>query len=67
MIIIQLNGIPLELSDGTTLADLIASLQDVPAALATGLNGDFIAREQRAAHVLRHGDQVMTFQPITGG
>ena len=67
MIDICLNGEALQLADGTTLAALIASLDQVPAALATAVNGDFVPRAQRLACCLQPGDAVTTFQPITGG
>ena len=53
MICITLNGQTRELSAGQTLADLIAALDAPPQA--------------RAGCLLREGDAVFTFQPITGG
>ena len=67
MISIRLNQDALQLQDGATLATLVASLDKPPAALATAVNGDFVPREQRGQCVLRDGDVVMTFEPITGG
>jgi sulfur carrier protein len=67
MITIQLNQQRVELADDVTLAHLVASLGKTPAALATAVNGDFIARERREQQVLRDGDIVLTFEPITGG
>ncbi|WP_427912874.1 sulfur carrier protein ThiS [Ramlibacter sp. MMS24-I3-19] len=67
MIAIRLNQDTLQLPDGATLATLVASLDKPPAALATAVNGDFVPRDQRGQHVLRDGDAVMTFEPITGG
>jgi sulfur carrier protein len=64
---ITLNGEARELAPGATLADLVAALGQPPQALATAVNGDFVAREARAQRPLRDGDQVFTFQPITGG
>jgi sulfur carrier protein len=64
---ITLNGEPLQLEPGATLADLIASLGQAPQALATAVNGEFVPREQRADRSLSDGDAVLTFQPITGG
>jgi sulfur carrier protein len=64
---ITLNGEPREIEPGTTLADLVAALGQAPQALATAVNGDFVAREARAGVELRAGDAVFTFQPITGG
>ena len=67
MIAITVNGQAREVAEGSTLADLIAQLAASPQALATAVNGDFVARDLRAAHLLKPGDQVFTFQPITGG
>ena len=67
MIAITVNGQAREVAEGSTLADLVAQLAASPQALATAVNGDFVARDVRAAHLLKPGDQVFTFQPITGG
>lgn len=67
MIKIRLNKDTLELDDGATLAVLVARLDKPPAALATAVNGDFVPRDARPQRVLRDGDEVLTFEPITGG
>lgn len=67
MITVQLNQDRVQLPEGATLESLIASLPHAPSALATGVNGEFVARDQRAARPLRDGDVVTTFMPITGG
>ena len=67
MIEIRLNQDSVRLPEGATLASLVASLDKPPASLATAVNGEFVPREQRAAHPLHDGDVVMTFEPITGG
>ena len=64
---ITLNGQPRSIDSGRTLADLVASLDAAPQALATAVNGEFVPREARAQCVLREHDAVFTFQPITGG
>jgi sulfur carrier protein len=64
---ITVNGHPRQVPADSNLADLVAALADSPQALATAVNGEFVAREARAACVLRDGDAVFTFQPITGG
>jgi sulfur carrier protein len=66
-ITLTVNGQPRELPQGSSLADLVASLSESPQALATAVNEQFVAREQRAACLLHEGDAVFTFQPITGG
>lgn len=64
---ITLNGEPRTVAEGDTLADLVAALGQPPQALATAINGEFVARAARAATPLKEGDAVFTFQPITGG
>ncbi len=67
MMSITVNGQPREVPAGSSLADLVAQLADTPQALATAVNQEFVARDARAARLLQAGDQVFTFQPITGG
>ncbi len=67
MISIVLNGQSREVPAGSSLADLVTQLVDTPQALATAVNQEFVARDARAARILQAGDQVYTFQPITGG
>ena len=64
---ITLNGEPRTIAEGETLADLVAALGQPPQAVATAVNGEFVARAARAETNLRDGDAVFTFQPITGG
>ena len=64
---VTLNGEPRQLQSGATLADLVASIGEQPLALATAVNGEFVPRDARAQTLLREGDAVFTFQPITGG
>lgn len=64
---ITLNGEERSVVDGATLADLVATLAEQPASLATAVNAEFVPREARAQLRLREGDAVFTFQPITGG
>lgn len=64
---ITLNGAAQPCAPGTTVADLIAHLHVAPEAVATAVNGCFLARSQRAGHMLQAGDSVTTFQPIEGG
>jgi len=61
----------LNLPAGCTLAQALDQLLlrlDKPLdAVATAVNGEFVSRGQRAAHVLNDGDTVLCFSPITGG
>jgi sulfur carrier protein len=64
---VSVNGEAREVPAGCTLALLLKQMEAVPEAVATAINGDFVPRSERAARVLREGDAVMCFQPITGG
>ncbi len=66
-ITVLLNGERREVEAGATLADLVAAKDQPPQWLATAVNGEFVARDMRAARQLREGDAVFTFEPITGG
>ena len=66
-ITITVNGTRLDVALGSTLADFVASIRRPPQALATAVNGDFVARDARQQYRLNDGDAVFTFQPITGG
>jgi sulfur carrier protein len=66
-VVITLNGEPLQLPQGQTLAELLHQQQICPDSVATACNGQFVPRALRAAHPLRAGDTVLCFQAITGG
>ncbi|MDR1967079.1 MAG: sulfur carrier protein ThiS [Burkholderiaceae bacterium] len=66
-ITVLLDGQPRRLPAATTLAALIEQLGHAPERVGTAVNGDFVARSQRAARVLTEGEQVLLFQPIVGG
>lgn len=63
---ITLDGRPHAVPLGSTLADLVAALGHAPAAVATAVNGVFVARAART-HILQPGDAVLLFQAIVGG
>ncbi|MEF7617426.1 sulfur carrier protein ThiS [Aquincola sp. MAHUQ-54] len=64
---VTLGGEPHPLLPGDTLAALLQRLGHAPEAVATAVNGAFVARALRDSHVLRDGDQVHCFKPIVGG
>lgn len=67
MTTISLNGATHQLDPGATLVELLSLMGQSPQSLATAVNGEFVAREARGERILRDGDVVFTFQPITGG
>jgi sulfur carrier protein len=66
-ITLMLDGQPHRMASGGTLAALVESLGHAPNQVSTAVNGNFVARGQRAEHVLQNGDAVLLFQPIVGG
>lgn len=64
---IQLNGEPLELADGQTIAGLIAQLDLTGRRVAVELNLDIVPRSQHANTVLADGDRVEVVHAIGGG
>jgi sulfur carrier protein len=64
---ITVNGEARAVPETATLADLVNALGEAPQALATAVNGEFVPRTARNGVLLRDGDAVFTFQPITGG
>lgn len=64
---IQLNGEPLELPDGQSVADLLQRLDLVGGRLAVELNRDIVPRSQHATTLLAEGDQVEVVHAIGGG
>lgn len=64
---VTLNGQPHLLEEALSLAELLARLGHAADSLATAVNGEFVARGQRAQRLLQPGDQVTCFQPIVGG
>jgi sulfur carrier protein len=62
-----LDGKPHRVLAGSTLADLIQFLGHQPEAVSSAVDGQFVARAERARHVLSAGASVMLFKPIVGG
>ena len=66
-ITVALDGQPYQIPAGATLAALVAGLECAPRAVATAVNGRFVARGLREGLRLQAGDSVLLFQPIAGG
>jgi sulfur carrier protein len=66
-IAVALDGRQREIATGTTLAALVCELGYAQSAVATAVNGRFVARALRDGLELRPGDSVLLFQPIAGG
>jgi sulfur carrier protein len=65
-IAIRLNGERFD-TDARTLAELVAGEGFAETAVATAVNGAFVAREARAATLLTQDDKVEIVAPRQGG
>ncbi len=61
------NGQSRQVTEGTTVADLLAQLDRPAAQVAVEVNEDLIPRERHAAHGLRPGDRVEVVTLAGGG
>ena len=64
---VQVNGESTELASGTTVADLLLSLELNPRQVAVEINRDLVPREEHAKHNLADGDQIEVVTFVGGG
>jgi sulfur carrier protein len=64
---ILLNGVPVAGAQGLSLEELLARLDEPADAVATAVNGIFVARDSRGEVRLSHGDRINLFKAIVGG
>jgi sulfur carrier protein len=64
---IQVNGEPRDVDDGTTLSELISSLQLKPEQIAVELNRTVVRRAEWPATVLHDGDALEVVHFVGGG
>ena len=65
-ITLLVNG-AIQTTTARTLAQWVEQQGQLPQAVATAVNGQFVPRAMRVAHALNEGDTLVTFQPIEGG
>lgn len=63
---LTVNGVP-EQTRARTLQDWLDARGVAANAVATAVNGAFVARTVRGDCLLADGDQILTFQAIQGG
>lgn len=61
-----LNGDPHE-TQATALDALLKEIELTEAAVATAVNGEFVAAEERPRTALRPGDSIEVLAPMQGG
>lgn len=64
---IRLNGEPYELPEGSTVRELLESLDRHPRTVAVEHNGDIVKREHYGVVELRAGDRVEVVHFVQGG
>jgi len=64
---VYINGDPIDCAEYLCLDALMTQCGIDGDRCATAVNGCFVARNQRMLRELQAGDQIMTFEPITGG
>ena len=64
---IQVNGDPMELSEGATILQLLAQLQLNPDGVAVALNLEVVPRTQHAEVTLRQNDRIELVRAVGGG
>ena len=65
--LVELNGEPKELNEGTTLASLIEQLALAPERVAVELNRDVVRRNDWPSTRLSNGDRVEIVHFVGGG
>ncbi|MFD0342872.1 sulfur carrier protein ThiS [Streptomyces sp. NPDC127117] len=64
---VSVNGEPLRLAGGTTLASLVATLTTAHSGVAAAVNETVVPRGQWAATALLDGDRVEVLTAVQGG
>ena len=65
--LIKINGEEKEVSAGTTVEELVSSLELATQRYAVEINEELVPRSEHANHMLSEGDQVEVVQAIGGG
>ena len=66
-IVISFSGKKIEISEGVNLELFLHSQGAKYEKIATAVNGEFVSKSERIKLVLKHGDKITPFGPITGG
>ena len=67
MIEVRVNGVDREVSDGSTVADLLAALGVAPAGVAVAVDGVVVPRPDHDRAVLPAGAAVEVLTAVQGG
>lgn len=64
---VSINSQPVELADGLTLADALASQDIKSEGIATALNGAVVPASERDTAILNDGDSILIIKAFCGG
>jgi sulfur carrier protein len=64
---VTINGMPHELSDGTSLADAVSQLTAAATGVAAAINGAVVRRTEWEGTDLADGDSVEVISAVQGG
>ncbi|MCM1164309.1 MAG: sulfur carrier protein ThiS [Muribaculaceae bacterium] len=64
---ITVNDVPVNLPDGATLADALASRQLPATGVATAVNGSVVPAILRTTRTLNDGDKIVVIKAFYGG
>ena len=64
---LSVNGEPLDVTAGWTIAELVTSLELGDRKIAVALNGEVAPRGTHATRVLHDGDEVEILEAVGGG
>lgn len=62
-----INNQPIELPQGSSLADALAQKEIKPDGIATAINGTVINKSARAETPLKDGDNILVIKAFCGG
>lgn len=64
---VMLNGVPADLADGLTMADVVHTISTRTSGIAVAHNGEVVPRGEWPAVDLRDGDRLDVLTAVQGG
>ena len=65
--LIQVNGEAMEMADGSTVADVVATMDGDPRGIAIERNLEIVPKSQHTSTLLQEGDRLEVVQFVGGG
>lgn len=64
---ITVNGEPRDITDGSTIADVVTTVTTAPSGVAVAREGELVTRSRWASEQLHEGDQLDVLSATAGG